>query len=183
MRQDTTETDTTTIPKADNELPMKPGRIVEFSTTEATWMSLDISPDGQHIVFDMMGDIFRIPASGGEAEQLTDGMAFDTHPRYSPDGKYVLFTSDASGEEDLYYVEVADTSEITQVTKGGNTRYTNADWTPDGEYIIASKGGLTPKLWMIHKEGGSGTALIGEPANLKIIDPAVSPDGRYVYFS
>ena len=183
MRQDTTDTDTTSIPKADNELPMKPGRIVEFSTTEGTWMSLDISPDGQHIVFDLMGDIFQIPASGGEAIQLTDGMAFDTHPRYSPDGKYVLFTSDASGEEDLYYVDVADTSEITQITKGGNTRYTNADWTPDGEYVIASKGGLTPKLWLIHKEGGSGTALIGEPANLKIIDPAISPDGRYVYFS
>ncbi|MEQ8525566.1 amidohydrolase family protein [Gracilimonas sp.] len=183
VRQDTTEADTTVIPKADNELPMKPGRIIEFNTTEGTWMSLDISPDGQHIVFDLMGDIYRIPASGGEAEQLTDGMAFDTHPRYSPDGKYVLFTSDASGEEDLYYVDVADTSEITQITKGGNTRYTNADWTPDGEYVIASKGGLTPKLWLIHKEGGSGTALIGEPNGLKIIDPAISPDGRYVYFS
>ncbi|SMO36654.1 amidohydrolase family protein [Gracilimonas mengyeensis] len=183
FQQDTTEADTNKIAKADNELPMEPGRVVEFTTTEGTWMSLDVSPDGQHIVFDLMGDIYRIPAEGGKAEQLTDGMAFDTHPRYSPDGKYVLFTSDASGEEDLYYVNVEDTSEITQITKGGNTRYTNAEWTPDGEYVIASKGGLTPKLWLFHKDGGSGTALIGEPEGLKIIDPAVSPDGRYVYYS
>lgn len=183
MAQDTAEADTNKIKKADNELPMEPGRVVEFSTNEATWMSLDVSPDGEHIVFDLMGDIYRIPMSGGEAEQLTDGMAFDTHPRYSPDGNYVLFTSDASGEEDLYYVNVEDTSEITQITKGGNTRYTNAVWTPNGEYVVASKGGLTPKLWLVHKEGGSGTVLIGEPQNLKIIDPAITPDGRYIYYS
>ncbi|HET8865698.1 MAG TPA: amidohydrolase, partial [Gracilimonas sp.] len=183
VQQDTAAADTNKIEKADNELPMEPGRVIEFTTSEGTWMSLDISPDGQHIVFDLLGDIYRIPVSGGDAEQLTDGMAFDTHPRYSPDGQYVLFTSDASGEEDLYYVNVEDTSEIEQITKGGNTRYTNADWTPDGEYVVASKGGLTPKLWLIHKEGGSGTALIGEPENLKIIDPAISPDGRYVYYS
>lgn len=183
MIQDTAEADTNKIKKAENELPMEPGRVVEFSTNEGTWMSLDVSPDGQHIVFDLMGDIYRIPMSGGKAEQLTDGMAFDTHPRYSPDGKYVLFTSDASGEEDLYYVNVEDTSEITQITKGGNTRYTNAVWTPDGEYVVASKGGLTPKLWLIHKEGGRGTAMIDEPGSLKIIDPAITPDGRYVYYS
>lgn len=183
VAQDTAATDTIKIKKAKNELPMQPGRVVEFTTNEATWMSLDVSPNGQHIVFDLMGDIYRIPMAGGKAEQLTDGMAFDTHPRYSPDGKYVLFTSDASGEEDLYYVSVDDTSEIKQITKGGNTLYTNAVWTPDGEYVVASKGGLTPKLWLIHKKGGSGTALIGEPQNLKIIDPAITPDGRYIYFS
>jgi Tol biopolymer transport system component len=183
MLQDTAETDSVIIPKADNELPMKPGRVIEFSTEEASWMSLDVSPDGQHIVFDLMGDIYRIPMDGGKAEQLTDGMAFDTHPRYSPDGENVLFTSDASGEEDLYYVNVNDTSDITQITKGGNTRYTNAVWTPDGEYVVASKGGLLPKLWLVHREGGSGTALIGEPEGLKIIDPAITPDGRYIYFS
>ncbi|MEX0846132.1 MAG: amidohydrolase, partial [Balneolaceae bacterium] len=183
FQQDTTKADTNEIKKADNDLPMEPGRVIEFNTTEGTWMSLDISPDGKHIVFDLMGDIYRIPAEGGKAEQLTDGMAFDTHPRYSPDGSYVLFTSDASGEEDLFYVNVDDTSEIIQVTKGGNTRYTNAEWMPDGEYIVASKGGLTPKLWLFHKKGGSGTALIGEPENLKITDPAVTPDGRFIYYS
>lgn len=181
--QDTTNSDTTIITKVDNDLPMKPGRVIEMKTTEGTWMSLDVSPEGKHIVFDLMGDIYRIPADGGIAEQLTDGMAYDTHPRYSPDGNHVLFTSDASGEEDLYYVNVVDTSEITQVTKGGNTRYTNADWTPDGNYIVASRGGLTPKLWLFHKKGGGGTALIEEPENLKIIDPAITPDGRYIYYS
>lgn len=183
IQQDTTASDTSKIAKSDNDLPMEPGRIIEFTTDEGTWMSLDISPDGNHIVFDLMGDIFQIPAGGGQAEQLTDGMAFDTHPRYSPDGKYVLFTSDASGAEDLFTVNVEDTSQVEQITRGGNTRYTNADWTPDGEYIVASRGGLTPKLWLFHKEGGSGTALVGEPGNLKIIDPTISPDGNRIYYS
>lgn len=181
VQADTTKADS--IKKQSKNLPLDPGRIIEFNTTEGTWMSLDISPDGKHIVFDLMGDIFRIPASGGKAEQITDGMAFDTHPRYSPDGKYLLYTSDGDGEENLYYRNLEDTSDVTQLTKGENTHFTNAEWTPDGEYIVASKGGLTPKLWLIHKDGGKGAALVGEPGNLKITDPAVSPDGRYIYFS
>lgn len=182
-QQDTTEADTSKIKKADNGLPMEPGRVVEFNTEQGTWMSLDVSPDGNHIVFDLMGDIYQISAEGGKAQQLTDGMAFDTHPRYSPDGQHVLYTSDASGSEELYYVNVEDTSDITQVSKGGNTLYPSADWTPDGDYIVAAKGGRIPKLWLYHKEGGGGTALISEPENIKTIDPAVSADGRYIYFS
>lgn len=183
MQQDTTKKDTSAIKKAENELPMQPERVLDFSTDEGSWISLDVSPDGKHIVFDLLGDLYQIPITGGKAEQLTDGMAFDGHPRYSPDGKYVLFTSDASGEEDLYYIDLADTSEITQITKGGNTNYTNAVWTPDGNYVIAAKGGRVPKLYLIHKEGGSGTTLVEAPDNMKMIDPAISPDGRYVYFS
>lgn len=183
LYQDSPDSDTTKIKKQNNSLPMDPGRVVEFSTSEGTWISVDVSPDGEQIVFDLLGDLYIIPKEGGKAEQLTDGMAFDTHPRFSPDGKFILYTSDATGEEELYYINVEDTSDITQLTKGSNSYFTNADWTPDGNYIVASKGGRTPKLWLIHKEGGKGTALIGEPENRKIIDPAVSPDGRYIYYS
>lgn len=181
MKADTS--DTVKIEKKSKDLPLDPGRLVEFTTNEGTWISLDVSPDGKHIVFDLMGDIYQMPIEGGTATQITDGMAFDTHPRYSPDGNYVLYTSDASGGENVYYRNLNDSSDVTQVTKGDTKTYTSAEWMPDGKYIIASKGGLTPKLWLIHKDGGSGKELVSAPGGLKMIDPAISSDGKLIYFS
>lgn len=176
-------TDTNKIEKKSKKLPLDPGRLFDIESSEATWMSLDVSPDGSKIAFDFMGDIYEIPFSGGEATQITDGMAFDTHPRYSPDGNYLLYTSDASGGENLYYINLEDTSEVTQVTKGKTEAYAAGEWTPDGNYIIGAKGKGTPKLWIYHKDGGGGTALISSPDNLKTTDPAVGHEGRYIYFS
>jgi Tol biopolymer transport system component len=175
--------DSVKIEKKSKKLPLDPGRLIDIESTEATWMSVDVSPDGSKIAFDFMGDLYEIPFSGGEATQITDGMAFDTHPRYSPDGKYLLYTSDASGGENLYYINLEDTSDITQVTKGKTDGYSAGEWTPDGNYIIGSKGKGVPKLWIFHKDGGSGTALISSPNGLKTTDPAVGHEGRYIYFS
>src|ERR1700704_3920962 len=55
------------------DLPLKPKRSIRFTTTEGTWTSLDVSPDGKTIVFDMMGDLYTLPVGGGEATQVTKG--------------------------------------------------------------------------------------------------------------
>lgn len=177
------DSDTVKIQKKSKELPMSPGRIVEIESTEGTWMSVDVSPDGSKIAFDFMGDIYEIPIAGGEAIQITDGMAFDSKPRYSPDGKSIAYVSDAHGADNLYYINLEDTSEVTQVTKGKSNGYFAVEWTTDGKYLIGSKGKGTAKLWMYHKDGGGGTALISSPAGLKATDPAVGSEGRYFYFS
>lgn len=178
----TIQADTTDSAKTKKDLPLEAARTIPISTSEGTWISVDVSPDGEHIAFDMMGDIYTMPIKGGEATQLTDGMAFDAHPRYSPDGKFLLFTSDRDGSDEVWYMNL-ETEKKHQVTKGKDNRYPSAEWTPDGEYIIVPKGGLTNKLWMYHKDGGKGVQLIDGPENLRTIDPAVSPDGRFIYFS
>lgn len=162
-------------------LPLKPERNFSFSTDEGTWMSVDISPDGNTILFDLLGDIYSIPASGGKATRITKGFAFDTHPRYSPDGKKILFTSDRSGSENIWYIDTGK-KDTVQVTKDRDQNYPSAAWTPDGNYIVATRGRLDMRLWLIHKDAGSGTQLMDAPGN-KTIDPAVSPDGRYIYYS
>jgi len=81
-------------------------------------MSVDVSPDGESIVFDLMGDLYTISIDGGEASRLTEGMAFDTHPRYSPDGNKILFTTDRDGAENLWILDL-ETDETIQVTTGG----------------------------------------------------------------
>ncbi|HSG81047.1 MAG TPA: hypothetical protein VLC48_02260, partial [Gemmatimonadota bacterium] len=81
---DTAQADTTKEEKKNENLPLEPGRTVAIDTDEGTWISLDVSPDGQTIAFDLLGDLYLLPIGGGEARQLTGGMAFDAQPRFSP---------------------------------------------------------------------------------------------------
>tara|TARA_R110000868_G_scaffold1211_1_gene9247 strand:+ start:10368 stop:13667 length:3300 start_codon:yes stop_codon:yes gene_type:complete len=176
------ESDSTKIEKKSKDLPMDPERLLEFTTNEGTWMSVDVSPDGQTIAFDLLGDIYTMPISGGKATLVTDGMAVDVHPRFSPDGKNLLFISDRTGSENAWYINL-ETEEEHQLTKDNNDEMINAEWSPDGDYIVVSRGRRFFKLWMIHKDSGGGTKIVDGSTSLKAIDPAFSADGRYVYYS
>ena len=168
--------------KKKKDLPLKSERMVSFNTKEGTWISLDVSPDGDQIMFDLLGDLYTMPFSGGKATRLTEGMAYDVHPRYSPDGKHIVYISDESGADNIWIMELS-TKEKTQITEDKNQYFVSAEWTPDGDYLVASKGRRNHKLWMYHKDGGSGVQLIKEPANLKTIDVAVGKEGNLIYFS
>ncbi|TAF93885.1 MAG: amidohydrolase [Bacteroidetes bacterium] len=163
-------------------LPLKPEREIKFTTQEGTWMSVDVSADGKTIAFDLLGDIYTIPITGGKATQVTKGMAYETHPRFSPDGKKILFTSDRSGSDNIWYLDF-EKQDTIQLTKEGTEDFPNAVWTPDGNYIIASKGRRLPKLFLYHKDGGGGIALNDQAAGAKTIDPFTSADGNTVYYS
>ena len=78
---------------------------LEFSTSEGTWMSCDVSPDGKQIIFDLLGDIYVIPINGGLATPLTSGPAWDVQPTYSNDGKSIAFTSDRSGGDNIWIIQ------------------------------------------------------------------------------
>ncbi|MCX2720463.1 amidohydrolase family protein [Lentiprolixibacter aurantiacus] len=168
--------------KATKNLPLEPERTVSFTTDKGTWISLDVSPDGSTIVFDLMGDIYSIPISGGKAEPITTGMAYDVHPRYSPDGKSIVFISDKSGSDNIWTLRLSDKEE-KQISKDKKHNFFSAEWTPDGDYIVGAKGRRNIKFHIYHKEGGGGSALISEPKNIKVIDPAFGHDGKLLYFS
>lgn len=162
-------------------LPLEGARTVSFTTDEGSWMSLDVSPDGQTIVFDLLGDLYTVPISGGKATQLTNGMALDGQPRYSPDGSSIVFTSDRDGGENIWIMST-DLSDTTQITKGPRDSYISPEWTPDGKYILASKG-RNSKPWMYHVDGGTGVQLVKEPNNLKMIGAAFGADERYIWYA
>lgn len=184
QESDSTKTDTTQVKKATKDLPLEPGRSFKLKTNEGTWLSMDVSPDGKQIAFDMMGDIYLLPIAGGKAKPVTSGMAFDSHPRFSPDGKTLVFTSDRSGAENIWTLDISDsTAEAKQITKDKDQYFQAAEWTLDGKYIIAAKGIRALKLHMYHKDGGSGIQLISKPDDLKTIEPAFGKDGRYIWFS
>src|SRR5574341_332856 len=125
-----------------DRLPLKPGKELRIKTEEGTWLSLDVSPDGKTIVFDMLGDLYTLPISGGKATQITRGLALDNQPRYSPDGKKIVYVSDRSGAENLWILDVgftvedttaaSDTTGLKQLTQGTGGSYCSPEWTPDG---------------------------------------------------
>ncbi len=178
-KADTTKKET---PKKKKDLPLEVARKVSIKTNEGTWMSLDVSPDGKTIVFDYLGDIFIMPITGGKPTQFTKGMAFDSQPKFSPDGTKILFLSDRSGGDNIWWY-TTDKKDSLQVTKGSTDLYQSAEWTPDGNYIVGSRGTRNLKLWMFHKDGGSGVQLIKLPENLKTVEPAFGPDNRFIWFS
>src|SRR5215831_18111242 len=99
--------------KKEPPLPLKAARNIEFTTHEGTWLSLDVSPDGKTIVFDLVGDLYTMPFSGGEAKKISSGLAFNSQPRFSPDGKKIAFISDRGGSENVWTAE-ADGSHTKQ---------------------------------------------------------------------
>ena len=88
----------------DITVPLGETREIAFTAEEGTWMSVDISPDGRWIVFDLLGHIYRMPATGGDAVALTQasGIAMNYHPRISPDGREIAFVSDRGGQDNLW---------------------------------------------------------------------------------
>jgi len=165
-------------------LPLEPARWARFTATKGTWISLDVSPDGQTIVFDLLGDLYTIPIAGGTATRLTHGLAHDAQPRFSPDGKKIVFVSDRSGDDNVWILTLGE-SEPVPLTTGTDNTYLSPEWTPDGQYVVVSKG--TPlsleKLWIYHVKGGRGLELAGGAPNLRMLGAAFGPDPRYVWFA
>lgn len=162
---------------------------ISFTTDEGTWMNLDVSPDGEQIVFDLLGDIYLMPIEGGEARVVRDNLAYEIQPRFSPDGSRISFTSDAGGGDNIWVMN-SDGSDARQVTDESFRLLNNAVWTPDGEYLIARKHFTSTRslgageLWMYHISGGSGIQLVEKPNEQQDLgQPFISPDGRYVYYS
>jgi len=169
----------------DAPLVLNAARTAEFTATEGTWISLDVSPDGQTIVFDLLGELYTMPITGGTASPLLTGMAFDVQPRFSPDGESVAFISDKSGGDNLWTMRL-DRTDTTQVTRGNNALYVSPEWTPDGQYLVVSRsGGLggAARLQMYHAERRSPLPISGIPATRKSLGAAFSPDGRYVWYA
>ena len=79
-------------------------------------MTVDVSPDGQQIVFDLLGDLYLLPIAGGEAKPLTHSMAWEMQARFSPDGKKLAYMSDAGGGDNIWTMNM-DGSDPREISK------------------------------------------------------------------
>ncbi len=160
-----------------------------IDVTSGTWMSLDVSPDGKTLVFDLLGDIYTLPINGGEASALITDIAWQMQPRFSPDGKHIAFTSDEDGGDNLWIMN-RDGTNGKAVSKEEFRLLNSPAWSPDGNYLIGRKHFTSARslgageVWLYHKTGGNGVMLTKRPNDQKDLgEPAYSADGKYVYFS
>ena len=177
--------------KWDVSAPPLEMREVPIDVEEGTWMSLDVSPDGRTLAFDLLGDVYTLPIAGGEATAVAAGMAWEMQPRFSPDGSRIAFTSDRGGGDTIWVMN-ADGSDKRQVTRESFRLLNNPTWSADGRYLAARKHFTTERslgtgeIWLYHVAGGDGVKLVerpGESHQKELGEPIFSADGRYVYYT
>jgi imidazolonepropionase-like amidohydrolase/Tol biopolymer transport system component len=166
-----------------------PTTTVAFDTSEGTWMNVDVSPDGRQIVFDLLGDLYVMPIEGGSAARITSGPAFDMQPRFSPDGRQIAFASDRNGSTNIWTTD-RDGKNAKQVSRDTKWFINSPTWSPDGQFIFARHHFVKERslgageIWMYHANGSEGLQVTEKTSWQKDQgEPAISPDGRYLYFS
>jgi len=168
--------------------PRDPHTVARFDVREGTWMNVDVSPQGDAVAFDLLGHIYVVPLAGGRAERLTDGHAWNMHPRFSPDGQHLAFTSDRGGGDNLWVMGV-DGSDPHAITDEDFRLVTQPDWSPDGRFVYGRKHFTgsrslgTGEIWAWDVSGqGKGHAWT-QKGHLEadVNEPHVDPEGRWLY--
>lgn len=155
-----------------------------FTTDEGSWLSIDVTPDGRMLVFDLLGDLYTLPIEGGTANRITSGLGYDSQPVVSPDGSRIAFVTDRNGSWNLWVADI-DGENARKISDEQQWGIVSPAWTPDGDYLIVTKTAEQTQMTMYHVDGGSGVTLAGTGDNEKFwgVGAAVSPDGRYLYFA
>ncbi len=142
--------------------------------------SFSVSPTGKRALFDARGDIFSVPAENGVIENLTQTPeAREIYPLWSPNGKYISYYSDATGEYEVYLLENKKGAKPRQLTTNSAAWKYEADWSPDSRYLIYSD--RTMKLWLIDVESGKQTE-VDKATMSEIRSYSFSPDSEWITY-
>ncbi len=141
----------------------------------------DIAPDAQRAVFDARGDIFTVPAEKGDIRNLTATPGVrERRPVWSPDGRWVAYLSDASGEYEIWLQQADGQGEAKQLTKGADAYKTNLGWSPDSKHLLLSDAALN--LCIVDAESGK-TKKIDQSPSGEIRDFCWSHDSAWVAYA
>lgn len=135
---------------------------------------------GERIAFSYQGDIWVVNRDGTAPRRLTNHLARDVSPRFSPDGRWIAFTSDRFGNDDVFLmpVEGGEPAQLTFHTTGDRVE----GWTPDGQIMFVTSRGTHPfysPMYTVGPEGGLPLPMAMDQAR----NAALSPDGRYLAFN
>ncbi|MFZ5518999.1 MAG: S41 family peptidase [Candidatus Zhuqueibacterota bacterium] len=140
-----------------------------------------ISPEGDVIAFSYMGDLWTVPVTGGKATQITNHSAYEREPIWSPDGKWIAFTSDRMGNNDVYLMSAAGGTARQLTFHSGNDVAT--DFSPDGKWVIFSSDRTSMiSIFKISLAGGNALPMLDTywswPHKAKM-----HPNGKTILFS
>ena len=170
---------------------------ITFATTEGTWVSLDVTPDGGSLVLELLGDVYSLPVRGGEARPLLVGRAFQSQPRFSQDGARLVYVSDESGSDNVW-VARADGTGARQLSNVEGATVLSPAWSADATAVFATvistgPSGSAAEIWRYDVETGEGSRLV-ENTNGRsqplVSAPApgaygavAAPDGSGLYYT
>ena len=134
--------------------------VLSFTTDEGSWLSMDVAPEGDSLIFDLLGDLYRLPVDGGQAMRITSGLGYDSQPVISPDGQRIAFISDRGGATNLWVADINGEG-ARQLSSERHASMISPQWSSDGDYVIVTRVGTDTELVMFHVDGGSGVTLMG----------------------
>lgn len=151
-----------------------------YAATPLWLRDVQISPDGTEIAFCYKGDIYKVPANGGTATQLTTQASYECSPIWSPDSKQIAFASDRNGNFDLFVMS-ADGGAARRLTTHSASEIPST-FTTDGNYILFSASIQDPansalfptsamtELYKVPVTGGRTEQVLGTPAEMVCFD-------------
>lgn len=143
--------------------------------------SFNVSPTGKRALFDARGDIFSVPAENGQIINLTNTQGVrEIYPTWSPNGKYIAYYSDASGEYEIYLLENKKGAKPRQLTFNSTAWKYDAEWSPDSRYLVYSD--RTMNLWLLDVESGKQTS-IDQAVTSEIRSYTFSPDSDWIAYN
>jgi tricorn protease len=142
--------------------------------------SISVSPTGKRALIDARGDIFSVPAENGIIENLTESQGVrEIYPAWSPDGKYISYYSDLTGEYELYLLENKKNAKPRQVTFNSSAWKYQPLWSPDSRYLLFSD--RTLKLKLVDVSTGKITDVDNATTN-ELRSYNFSPDSRWITY-
>lgn len=156
------------------------GRSRQVDASEFVY-SADLAPDGKRVVFGARGDVFTVPAKTGVTRNLTQSSgAHDRNVGWSPDGRWVSFISDRTGEDELYIQQQDGTAPAKQLTKGGGAYKFDAVWSPDSKYLLY--GDRSQHLYAVDVQSGNST-LITQANEGTVGSYTFAPDSKWIAYT
>ncbi len=158
-----------------------PQTLPYFKNVTEDIQSADLSPSGKRAVFEARGDIFTVPAKEGEIRDLTNTPGVrEISPAWSPDGVWVAYLSDRSGEYEIYVRKSDGSGDERRITTDGDTWRYPPLWSPDSKKLVYSD--KKERLRVVDVTSGRETDL--DHAYLSdITDYRWSPDSRWIAYS
>src|SRR5687768_511507 len=146
--------------------------------------NMAVSPTGKRVVVEARGEIFTIPADKGDVRNLTNSSASaERDPAWSPDGKFVSYFSDKSGEYKLVIEAQDGLTPAREITISKPTRYYTPSWSPDSKKILFTDTNL--KVWVLDVATEQAKVVGNDPWMVpqRTLNPTWSPDSKWVAYA
>lgn len=157
-----------------------PNLVPYFKTITGNIHSYSISPTGKRALFDARGDIFSVPAENGNTENITQTQGIrEVYPSWSPNGKYITYYSDATGEYEIYLLENKKGSKPVQITTNSTAWKYDNEWSPDSKYLLYSDRTLQLKLLNIETKVET---VVDKATENEFRSYVFSPDSKWIAY-